>query len=406
MANSYTYQLKLRKPTFGDGNWDDEINGNSQILEVALAAVLEDNYTVSGLVASAGSGLAVDYTSGVVVIAGTQYAVGSGSKTATDNTDGTSAPNFLYVDNAGVMQISTTPPTGEYVPIAVVDTLSAVITRVGDLRYQKTIGEGKNIVINGGFTINQRGYVSAATLASGAYGHDRWKGGAGGGNYSFTQLASNTQITIAANKTLIQVIENKNVASTSYVLSWEGTALARYAVNSATPAGSYAASPILITGQTAGAAMSIEFGNGASSGTLGKVQLEAGTIATRFQERGAGDELAMCQRYYYRRTSTGAEVIAPAGFADSSTVALCSTPFPVEMRAAPTALEQTGTASNYVIRTAGDNAVACSSVPAFNNGSIWGSRTLFTVASGLTGGHSVNAQTSGAGVYLAWSAEL
>jgi hypothetical protein len=140
MANSYTDQLKLRKPTFGDGNWDDEINGNSQILEVALAAVLEDNYTVSGLVASDGGGLTVDYTSGVVVVAGTEYAVDAGSKTATDNTDGTNAPNFLYVDSSGVMQISITPPTGEYAPIAVVDTLSAAITRVGDLRLQKTLG--------------------------------------------------------------------------------------------------------------------------------------------------------------------------------------------------------------------------------------------------------------------------
>ena len=33
----------------------------------------------------------------------------------------------------------------------------------------------KNLLIDAGFTINQRAYVSAATLASGAYGHDRWK---------------------------------------------------------------------------------------------------------------------------------------------------------------------------------------------------------------------------------------
>ena len=62
-----------------------------------------------------------------------------------------------------------------------------------------------------GFIINQRVYVSAATLASGAYGHDRWKAGASGGNYSFTQLASNTQITIASGKSLKQVVEDKNV---------------------------------------------------------------------------------------------------------------------------------------------------------------------------------------------------
>ena len=155
--------------------------------------------------------------------------------------------------------------------------------------------------MNGGFTINQRGYVSAAALASGAYGHDRWKAGAGGGNYSFTQLASDTTITIAANKTLIQVVEDKNVQATSYVLSWTGSALARYAVNSATPAGAYAASPILITGQTVGTTMSVEFGNGASAGTLGKVQLErasASAQATSFEQRPYGHELVMCQRYY------------------------------------------------------------------------------------------------------------
>ena len=153
---------------------------------------------------------------------------------------------------------------------------------------------GRNALINGGFTINQRVYVSGATLASTAYGHDRWKAGSGGGDYSFTQLNSDTTITIAAGKSLIQVIEDKNVQGTSYVLSWTGTAQARYAVNSATPTGSYAASPILITGQTAGTTMSVEF----NAGTLGKTQLEVGAVATAFEIRSVGTELALCQRYY------------------------------------------------------------------------------------------------------------
>lgn len=158
----------------------------------------------------------------------------------------------------------------------------------------------KNLLIDAGFTINQRGYVSAATLASGAYGHDRWKAGASGGDYSFTQLASNTQITIASGKSLIQVVEGKNVSGTSYVLSWTGTAQARYAVNSATPAGSYAASPIVITGQTAGTTMSVEF----NTGTLSKPQLELGAVATSFDQRAYSQELAMCQRYYESGNST------------------------------------------------------------------------------------------------------
>ena len=144
--------------------------------------------------------------------------------------------------------------------------------------------------------------VSAATLASGAYGHDRWKAGASGGDYSFTQLASNTQITIASGKSLIQVVEDKNVNGTSYVLSWTGTAQARYAVNSATPSGSYAASPIVITGQTAGTTMSVEF----NTGTLSKPQLELGAVATSFDQRAYATELALCQRYFFNSaTSTG-----------------------------------------------------------------------------------------------------
>jgi hypothetical protein len=152
----------------------------------------------------------------------------------------------------------------------------------------------RNVLINAGFTINQRAYASAATLAAGAYGHDRFKAGASGGNYTFTQLNSTTQITIASGKSLIQVVEDKNVYGGSYVLSWTGTAQARVGVNSATPSGSYAASPILITGQTAGTTMSVEF----NTGTLSAPQLELGTVRTSFEVRPYGTELALCQRYY------------------------------------------------------------------------------------------------------------
>jgi len=189
----------------------------------------------------------------------------------------------------------------------------------------------KNIIINGGFTINQRGYVSAATLAAGAYGHDRWKAGAGGGDYSFTQLASNTTISIAANKTIIQVIEDKNVFGTTYTLSWTGTAQARYAVNSATPAGAYAASPIVITGQTVGTTMSVEF----NAGTLGNVDLEPGSIATSFPTRSYSQELALCQRYfvqYYYPIFTR----LPVAWCDQTTTGFMSLFLPSPMRINPT----------------------------------------------------------------------
>ena len=149
-------------------------------------------------------------------------------------------------------------------------------------------------LINAGFTVNQRGYVSNATLAAGAYGHDRWKAGAGGGDYTFTQLAQATTITIKAGKSLIQVIENKNVIGGTYTLSWTGTAQARFGKDSATPSGAYAASPITITAQTAGTVMSVEF----NEGTLSKVQLNSGDVALPFMAKSFNEELRACQRYF------------------------------------------------------------------------------------------------------------
>lgn len=190
----------------------------------------------------------------------------------------------------------------------------------------------ENAIINGNFIINQRVYVSSAALASGAYGHDRWKAGAGGGDYTFTQLASSTQITIEAGKTLIQVIEDKNVIGGTYTLSWTGTAQARYAVDSATPAGSYADSPIAITGQTAGTVMSVEF----DDGTLGEVVLNSGTVALPFMPKSYAQELLTCKRYYYRLTATVAYGKFAMGQVYNTSSAQINFHHPVTMRTSPT----------------------------------------------------------------------
>ena len=149
----------------------------------------------------------------------------------------------------------------------------------------------KNRIIDGGFIINQRGYVSGTSLSAGTYAHDRWKAGSGGCTYTFTQgaLGVNTTITITAG-TLVQVIEGCNLAEGgTYVLSWTGTAQGRL------NGGSYGASgSVVITGWTAGTNLNVEF----NTGTLGSVQLEKGSTATSFDYRPYGTELALCQRYY------------------------------------------------------------------------------------------------------------
>jgi len=186
----------------------------------------------------------------------------------------------------------------------------------------------RQAIINGGFTVNQRGYASNATLSAGVYGHDRWKAGASGGDYTFTQLASSTQITIKSGKSLIQVIEDKNVVGGTYTLSWEGTAQARFGKDSATPSGIYASSPITITGQSAGTVMSVEF----NEGTLGKVQLNTGSVALPFMAKSFDEELRACQRYCFSIITINNEECVGIGFAATSDICFISVQLPVFMR--------------------------------------------------------------------------
>ena len=234
-------------------------------------------------------------------------------------------------------------------------------------------------LINGGFTVNQRVYVSDATLAAGAYGHDRWKAGASGGDYTFTQLAQATTITIKTGKSLIQVVEDKNVIGGTYTLSWTGTAQARFGKDSATPSGSYAASPLTITGQTAGTVMSVEF----NEGTLGKVNLANSSVALPFMPKSYEEELRACQRYAIDLCGGGTVAYIPIAnvFAESTTRAAGIIQLPQQMRIVPS-LESL-TASNFSVGYPG--TTACTSVAldatANNKKAV---RIVAQVASGLT----------------------
>jgi hypothetical protein len=150
-------------------------------------------------------------------------------------------------------------------------------------------------------------------------------------------------------------------------------------------------------------AVSVVGTNGATWYITG-VQLEVGSVATPFERIDYGRELAMCQRYYYKITSTTNQL--GVGWNQNTTASSVMTTFPVTMRTAPSALEQTGTAANYrILHTT--TATTCSAVPAFSRGQDHSAITEFTVASGLTAGQgSAGAAASGVTAYLAWSAEL
>jgi hypothetical protein len=154
----------------------------------------------------------------------------------------------------------------------------------------------RNVLINADFRINQRGYASAANLASGAYGFDRWKSSFTNTTLTFTSAPQGQQVTINSGGSIKQIVERANVSAGTYILSWTGTATGRV-YNTGATAPSYAASPIVVTLDGL-ANVEVEFTASGGTQTLWKPQLEQNRQPTPFEQRPIGIELALCQRYY------------------------------------------------------------------------------------------------------------
>lgn len=190
---------------------------------------------------------------------------------------------------------ATTPASGAFTPAsisggtidnAVIGGVTPAAATITSLNGSSLAGR-RNLIINGNFAVNQRVVSGTVTLAAGIYGHDRWKGGAAGATYTFAASGVDTTLTISAGS-LQQVIAAENVSGTTYTLSWTGTAQARF------NGGTYAASPLPITGITANTNLTIEF----NAGTVGQVQVELGATATPFERHLFKDELENCLYYY------------------------------------------------------------------------------------------------------------
>jgi hypothetical protein len=136
------------------------------------------------------------------------------------------------------------------------------------------------------------------------------------------------------------------------------------------------------------------------------VQLETGSVATPFERRPFGTELNLCYRYYYRISPSATARILGVGWNFSTTVSQITTTFPVPLRTAPSALEQSGTASHYRVDHT-NTATNCSSVPVLDgNSTNYLSTASFIVSSGLTAGQAAAGLTNNTAAYLGWSAEL
>jgi hypothetical protein len=137
---------------------------------------------------------------------------------------------------------------------------------------------------------------------------------------------------------------------------------------------------------------------------LAGVQLEAGSVATPFERRPYGTELALCLRYavvYNSNDSNGANRMG-FGMASGTTKAFCMIKHPVTMRAKPS-LSATGSvvlsdATAAVVATATGIQALTSDVNQTN--------AEITVASGLTQFRPYFFEFQSSGATLTLSSEL
>jgi len=146
----------------------------------------------------------------------------------------------------------------------------------------------------------------------------------------------------------------------------------------------------------------------ATSIDIAQVQLEVGATATPFEHRSYGEDLALCHRYYYRLASDGAnQNMFGVGFIDGTTAAAVQIPYPTTMRAQPSAMETTGTASDYAVRQRAGGAIVCSSVPGYSGDSTANVAVVnFTTSSGLLADSGCMGRAMVSGAHLSFTAEL
>ena len=231
----------------------------------------------------------------------------------------------------------------------------------------------RNVIINGNFTISQRGdYTSSTSVSDGNYYLDRWEYVEDGSPTS--SLIHNTdgtvKITTGAsvtgssrlrqkfeyskfprqydNQTFTVSAKIKSNSTNARINVYAGGYLSLTGTTAHSGGGSFETlTATFTTPSTISTEFSVHIGiDGASSANVSitsgeyfevkEIQMERGTEATPFEHRSFGQELALCQRYYERQNGQSGTTIYGVGYNESTTISKGMIPFKVTKRAVPT----------------------------------------------------------------------
>ena len=303
------------------------------------------------------------------------------------------ASKFSIQQNAG----SVTLPVG-FINYLGCTSLSAYSVNTGDTFNIRQSVEGLNIADLGWGTANAKTVTLSFQVYSsltGTFGGSLKNSDASRTYpFSYTISSANTWTTIS-----ITIVGD----TTGTWLTTNGIGISvNFSIGSGSTYSGTAGSWSSSNYNSATGATSVVGTNGATFYITG-VQLEAGSTATSFDYRPYGTELALCQRYYYR-TIPVATCDSAVGFVLTSTTANVYTQLPVQMRTYPTALEQSGTASDYSVRNLNTFTV-CTAVPTISGYTQNIVATNLTTT-GLTAGQGCALRMVNTNAYLGWSAEL
>jgi hypothetical protein len=276
---------------------------------------------------------------------------------------------------------------------------------------------GRNLVRNARGRINQRGATSGTSLASGAFFLDGWASASSSNAVTWTGSDdAGRTLTIPSPsgtaKIIRQTIERRDIVAGDFILIWEGTASARvYNAGGSAPsltAADASGRTALVVTLDGTDDVRVEFSSTTVSKTLVKAMLLQGTVDPGgFVDTPYADDLARCQRYYYRTPATTAtdRPLCPPGFYVSTTALYLVIPLPVPMRAVPTL--GSSTIGNMVARTGTGNNRTASAITLASNQVAGATHVVFEVTTAAdTNGTPAVLRSTGAGAYLEFSAEL